>query len=83
MRDDGLGFPDWLGGLIASAGTAVAGGIATRIATGPQLEATRAVAERSLAVEYEMRRIEATQQTEMIRTAGLGLAALVLISLIR
>lgn len=84
MVDRGLGFPDWLGGLIASVGTTVAGGIATRIASGPQQEATRAEAERSLAMEYEMRRIEAQRQSnDLVKTAGLGLAAVALVLLLR
>lgn len=83
MNRDGLGFPEWLGGLITAAGSAIAGGVASRIADGGQSEQVRQQVERSLTFEWEMRRMEAAQRQQMYTMAGLGLGAVLLLTVLK
>ena len=81
---DGLGFPDWLGGLIVSAGSAVVGAVATRIADGGEAEAQREAVNRSLTFQFEAARMQQEQKRQdMFTMVGVGVGAIVLISLLK
>lgn len=82
-NNDGLGLPVWAGELIAAAGTAAAGAVASRYASGSSQQ-LREEADRSLTYQFELQRMQEQQRASQTTTmVGLGLAGLVLIMVLK